>query len=630
MTDPLIPAEAMLDQTGTDEGRGAPTPEELASQFKEDIQEHETECNDRLDSFRKYDQLWRCIPTEVEGVEKDEIFSEESTLEFFRECETVHANVLGAIFGEQLWFQISSGSVKQEDAAADWTDVLSHQLREMPFRPSADIALRSLIINGTEVVGTPWQFAVRWNEQGKDYVRDIVKDGPGFEPLDLVCFHRQPGAVDIEPALWVSEERDVTAHDARAMLASAKTVPGAIVDSAALEKGIKESSDANINKRKQDQRTDRGYGEVAGKGMVHLDIRWSCHPGNEKSPIVWKFVTINRRYVFIQCPNPFAAGFKPYLKACFIPLKDSFYGHGIGDILWRAAVEMNAHRALMRTKFMLDAYGMWMQTGGVYDPDAAIRPRPGGVMHSSRWGSLTPLLVTSSAISTGFQFEQALKEDMRAAVVANAVSQAQPLGTTAREVSELVQSTMKRVLPTASQIAESLFRPFLQRMIEMNQQWMPKSLLVYILGPDGAYRAAEIMKMDLPGIARAFIKMASDLDFTAAIQRRLTSFLQMMVQAREKFPEIDEEGFTAVPYIKKLTRTFGENPNEVFSKDLKRARLISAIAQAKMRASLSGALAGAPGGGPEAAGPAPLPPEPAAPPPVPRIGPELPPPEGAA
>ena len=608
----------MLDQLPTEAQTNDPSPEELAKDFAEEIMEHENECQPILDRLPVWDELWRCRPTEVDGVPADSVYAKTARMEFFRCVETVHSNVLGALFGEQPWYQIAHDNIQNEGADADWDAVIEHQLREMPFHSKFDPILRDCAIQGTMVAGTPWMEKVRWNDAGTQYEREVIKDQPDIEPVDLLAFHRAPRAVDIEDADWVSEERDVSRGKLKEMMAVARLIPGAVVmDDAEINRMLDNAPDniGNLNRRQEDVRRRRWYVNQAKDTRVHLDIRWGLHPGKEDSPIIWKFVTVNKRVCAIQHPNPFRQGFKPYLKCSYIPMRNSFYGLGLGALLELQQLELNTNAALLRNKFMLWVFGRYMQEGGQYNPDEKIPPEPGQILHALRYGKLTEIPVDLAPVSLMEGHQAGIKEDMRSSTIANAISQAQPTGGTAREVAELTSATLKRIQPIAGNIADNMVRPFLQRMLDLNIQQLPEATIAYVLGEDGNYRASAVLKSRLPGNPKPFVRLDTDLEFTSAIQRRLTATLQMIATARKEWPELDNEGFTAIPLIKKLVRSFGENPNEVFNEQIKQQRIAAKLAAVKAQVQTMG----------QAAAQAPAPGAPPAPPAVPgMVAPQVP------
>jgi hypothetical protein len=569
----LMSREEMLDQTGKTGRDSTPTSEELSGTMQAEITSHETESSQFLDRFRTYDEMWRCVPTDIEGLPPDAYFAKTSTMEVFRNTETVYANMYARLFGEEPYFMAESEQQREEaeQAVSDWQDVLQDQVRDMGFRTRLSPSLRCAILNGTAVVGTPWKTEYRWNDAGKTYERVLVEDRPDVEYVDLLAFHRQPYALDIPDAKWVIEERDTDEDDLRKQLAAAKQFEGAFVDEGALDEALSMKSSGGTD-RQNDLRQSRGYSNAGESDKVHLDVRWGLSPFDKKSPIIWKYLRVNRSRVVARIPNPFREGYKPYIRTVFYPLPNSFYGMGLGWLLHRPQVENNMFRALLRTKFALWVYGMWLSVGGGVGPDEAILPRPGGVIDGSRLGNLTQLPVDLNGMNVGMQLEHANNEQMRFSVVANPSAQASVTGVSATEVRDVSVQTNVRNQPGAQQLADTLIRPVLERFVQQNRQFLPEEIVSWKLGEDGRYRARTILTDTLPEKVKIFIKVGPDPDFVVQTLRRLTSFIGEVAQSVQAFPEIREEGFSIVPFIKRIARNFGENPMEVFNPRLKKER----------------------------------------------------------
>lgn len=201
----LMSRDEMLDQTGKTGRDSTPTPEELAGTMQQEITSHEMESSVFLDRFKTYDELWRCVPTDLEGLPADAYFAKTSTMEVFRNVETVYANMYARLFGEEPVFMAESEQLLEgiDQCESDWQDVLQDQARDMGLRTLLSPSMRCAILNGTAVIGTPWKTDYRWNDQGKTYERVMVEDRPDVEYVDLLAFHRQPFALDIQDSKWV-------------------------------------------------------------------------------------------------------------------------------------------------------------------------------------------------------------------------------------------------------------------------------------------------------------------------------------------------------------------------------------------------------------------------------------------
>mgnify|MGYP001563703535 CR=1 FL=1 len=590
-TTPLLPPEqqmdAMMESSHAAEQVGM-TPEEMARTFKEECEGHETEHAKILDKIRDFEKLWDGVPQEIPGADKDTYAILTATLDFMRNVETVHSNVWYSSFGAFPFFQCSSSTIEDErmQVSGDWQHALEHYLYEAKYKSVASVGLRALVQNGTEITGTFWKNSFRWNDMGKMWERVPFEDRPEFKPIDLFSFQFEPGSQDIEDAGWVNEEMWVSPSVCQKMIAEARLMPGAIVDEEAYKKGLAlgKSKTEGFNTRQDQHKQYQGYESGGKSSKVHADVRYGFRPDDTDHPICWKYVTINRSQTFISHPNPFQKGFKPYMKATFIPVKGQFYGKGVGHMIGERIKEINVDTSLVRTRQRIDAMGMW-QTEGATNPNEKIRPQPGGHYAKERFGTMLRLDSGVGDLAVQAQLIEQQKQDARHAVVANTTAQAEVTGATAKEVGEVASATVKRNQPVAEQVANDYTRPHLQRAMDLIAQFMPDEVVGYVLGHNGVRRAVALKKSMLPVQASVFVRVAPDLDMKINVARRITSFLSMVAGVVQSFPDVVLRGFTPDAFLLKGAESLDISPDEVFNPQLAIKRQAEALKMqiAKMR-----------------------------------------------
>src|SRR5688572_30546929 len=169
MADPYPPQAVEQMQDAASDVREAMTPEDMASEFKREIEGHEEENSKILDKIRDFDKLWDGVPIAMPGMDKDAYAIETATLDFMRNVETVHANVWYSSFGAWPWYQATSARIDPEQIgqSTDWNHVLEHFLYEAKYKTTASVGMRALVQNGTEITGTFWKQRFRYNDIGE-------------------------------------------------------------------------------------------------------------------------------------------------------------------------------------------------------------------------------------------------------------------------------------------------------------------------------------------------------------------------------------------------------------------------------------------------------------------------------
>jgi hypothetical protein len=146
---------------------------------------------------------------------------------------------------------------------------------------------------------------------------------------------------------------------------------------------------------------------------------------------------------------------------------------------------------------------------------------------------------------------------MRFASAATTTTQALPTGVTATEARIIASEAGRRLNGLAISIGETLLKPFLNRMVELNRQFLDRRVIVKVAG-----ESREVSRNDLLVAPDIDIKIATDLDFRQAMQRRLSSTIQTLVQAKQVDPTLE---INIKPLVGKLVKTFQVDPREVMS-----------------------------------------------------------------
>ncbi|KKN33782.1 hypothetical protein LCGC14_0800410 [marine sediment metagenome] len=525
----------------------------LAAEIARRVSQHQTESHKIIQELLTFDRHYRSEPRR----RRAEIFANTFVMETFRDVESVVSALMAIMFADAPFFEIEARSLDPEaqEKAVLTQALLEHQLNVMQFHTKFTRIVRYLVLNGTAVVGTPWAFTTRFISDGDSFKEVPLIDQPDIELVALPNWRFDTFAQDVPQAEWVAVEMEASKSVLRQVISAAnKLSDGEAKKPDALPAGGNQQTDIGLSVARQ-IRFNKGFANLDVKRNVIVDY-WGKHPLKD-TPVDWRIVTVNGNQTVVEIPNPYDHGMKPYLRGTYIDRDGSFYGLGVGGILRRPQEEMNDFRNLGRDILNYGLNNMQMREGVGNTKAKRLPIKPGRIFDVEEWGKLTPLPVPLESLNALIRMEELTKEDMRFASAATTTTQALPTGVTATEARIIASESGRRLNGQAISIGETLLKPFLHRMIELNKQFLENKVIVKVAG-----ESREVGRDDLLLAPDIDIKIATDLDFRQAMQRRLTSTIQTLVQAKQ----VDETlEINIRPLVAKLVKTFQVDPREVIS-----------------------------------------------------------------
>ena len=542
--------------------------ERLVTEIMRMVEAHQSDCAKHLRNFGRYEQMYRSEA--VNGTEGDSRKRSSNTfvMETFRDVESVVSSVDSIIFGDNPFIEIEptdvaqlKENIKRFKATNSFVDqaVIELQMNQLNFQAKMGRFERGVVLNGTGVVETPWTYTTRFVGKGKKWVEKPLLDFPDFIPIPITRFGFYPTkAQDIDDAEACFKLVDVTAGELNALIDASekmsKTQQGASPDEEVMDGKIS----GQVGPMESQQiRFRRGY-IVNEEGLVDVIDYWGKHPLND-SPCDWRIIVANEKVVCVEMPNPYDHGQKPFLVGKYIELDESFYGIGIGQICEKTQIEINQFRNYMRDMMKWTLYNPWNSQGGNPSRMGKFKVEPMKVYPTSEYGVLSPLRPPIEAISFGIKLEEMAKEDMRTSTAATSVAQGLPMGVTATETKSIASETARRLAGIARNLSEKVIKPWVLRAIEMNRQFLDRSIVVMVGG-----EPVEVKGSNMLPNPNVIVKTANDLEFRPQIQRRLTSAIQTLGQLKQIILQSSQGKqdlqIKFEDWVGKLAKTFGLDP----------------------------------------------------------------------
>ncbi len=529
----------------------------IASAIASKIENHQLQSNRILQDLVIYDRHYRSEPRR----RRPDVFANTFVMETFRDVESVGSALESILFADEPWFEIDAMSLDEDaqDRSMITQAVLEQQLEEMQFRTKFSRILRSLVLNGTGVVETFWNFRTKFLPDGKDFKEVSVIDQPDIALVPLANWRFDPFAQTIEDALWVAKEIEVNESELNSLVSASGKLSDQMIKSPDPVPPGNLSTDIGLNVARQ-LRFGKGFTEIDGKRIVVVDY-WGKHPLKE-TPVDWRIVTVNGNQTVVEIPNPYDHGMKPFLRGTYIDRENSFYAMGVGQILRRPQEEINDFRNLGRDMLNYGLNNMWFRKGPGSSKAKRLKIKPNAIFDVDETGQLEPIKPNLEVLTQLIRFEELTKEDMRFGSAATTTTQALPTGVTATEARIIASESGRRLNSLAISIGESLLKPMLLRMIDLNNQFLDRPMIVKVAGREEK-RTIEVNRGDLLLSPIVKIRIATDLDFRPAQNRRLTSTIQTLVQAKQVDPDLQID---IKPLAAKLVKNFGIDPREVIGK----------------------------------------------------------------
>jgi len=374
--------------------------------------------------------------------------------------------------------------------------------------------------------------------------RQLMYDGPQFEPVDVLDFFPQPGHREIADMGWVIRRYYLDLDEIKEMAVPKPDGPGVfsreavdrLISSNDMARGVR---DTYINRQfltRNPLAEDENRRAEKYARPVELLEMWGRVPAEFTSDGkgTQRVVTVaNRRVVLRDSVNPFWHGRKPFLDAR--PVRDPHYFHGIGKVEIGEKLQYAVNRL---TNKRLDALDLFIDPVMVYSRDANIDlrklfMRPGLAIGAD--GDINAAIKTLSPDLSGLQnVPQEVENMWRWYQQGSGITQDTVMGqmgssrTTAREFLARQENVSVRLLLESRLIEESFFEPLADMFRQLNKQFLPVPRQVAMIGQDAIFNpiTGEPMPPENLSVELADLNMDYDVRARGATQTMTKSTRQ--------------------------------------------------------------------------------------------------------
>jgi len=219
-----------------------------------------------------------------------------------------------------------------------------------------------------------------------------------------------------------------------------------------------------------------------------FDDAYSVHVGGSYVPIL--------RGGVIPCPYDFKEA--PFIEFPYLKLPGEFEGYGIPMILENPQIMLNMIKNQRLDAATLSIHKMWIVNPLANINKDELITRPFGIIYSVDPNGVKSVEF-SDIKSSAYKEEDLLKSDMRYSSGVDDFSMGSGgAASSATEVRHLRESTLERVRLFVNHLGEG-FSDVMRFWMDMSRQFYTKSMIIRILGDDGAVQFPLIEKDDLEG-----------------------------------------------------------------------------------------------------------------------------------
>ena len=462
-------------------------------------------------------------------------------LEFYNITESGKSASLSVLTSDDPRFWVKATSLMEgaERKAAASQAMLERDYEEAKGDSRIEELLDSWILRGTCIGGVGWQFRDRAKvSTGAGGTRETTtisyRDSSALRPIEPWFFAFEPGPhVDIQDAGWVIEERRMSRKQIRALIAMARTLPGAKVRNLSSEAGDATPGDGSMGDQIEQRRAaDLDLFRQEPTGLL-CRFFFGHHPVRDDAPPVSWIVTVNDDEWIIDAPNPFHHGLKPYVFSALSKRPGHLYGLGTGHVIGKAHEHINEVQNLVMDLSTMALYGILITDGVVpVDPRENLI-KPGAILtRKDLGGKVEWLHPRLDGAAFALSLLDRLTVRMRVAGAAAAQQQALPSGAElATEVKLLASEAARRTIGRTRRFGDDVVRPYLFMAHELIRQFQSRDVLARFEGAPEAFSPADLLPD--PDIQ---LKLAGDLDNRPAMLQRLGRLVTAMAQVSDRVP----------------------------------------------------------------------------------------------
>lgn len=422
----------------------------------------------------------------------------------YEAVEAIHSNLLNTIFpASEKFFSVLGKTEADHENAGIIEEFLQAKLINVNFFEKYAQFIKQGIVIGNTVAAVPWKRKIKRRRvrkpvtlfgvtvgREKQWVDEIVYDGPDFEVIDMFDFLIDPDEPDFEQAKVI---RKVERH-----LMTLKRNPayGNLDD---LATAGAEEDDGNkdakrnafgINTATLDSAEDK-------RDIVTLYEAWGDFWVGDTFCENYVCVVANGERVIRFEPNPYDSGAKPFIFTTFIPVPNEVYGIGAIEkcLGLQHAVNTLTNQKLDVINISINNPFTYLINDDVFDPDMAVT-RPGALIPVKSHDTLRPIQYLSNytvAFSEIADLKSEIQEATGALKFFTGGDGHDETSRTATEVSALVSGGSQKFSQFIAHLENTSLEPFLRMTFENAKQFLSEPEVLRVIHPDGAVAFIEIL-----------------------------------------------------------------------------------------------------------------------------------------
>lgn len=425
--------------------------------------------------------------------------------EVFKAVEARTREIMNATFSREPWFQAMGLSQLDEDNADTIAQVLWHQAIDIKFPLLWEQFARMLSIYGTSAALVPWQYRrrrINFSErvvkdvfkQGvsidrkveikypEDNKRELVHDGPGFEPLNIFDWAADPFARDIQKGTFIGHRTLMTRNQLKHMQERGLYMN---VPSLADKPGISPQRKMELVAKWLDFDADRSFTARSTDEFRIIEFWGIFAPLDGREEREYVITMAEDHGIILQVrENFYWHGWRPYLVAQHtIDPESRLYGIGIVEPIASLQLELNDTRNLLLNAKDLSINPMLEISDAADVNTDTLIAEAGRVIHTAVPGHINPIRISDNSI-VGFNTETIIKQDIReTATSPSTLSGARERGDeTATENINRLREAKSAIESIAVNLADMILVPMLNMWTTLNQQFIREERIFRLLG----------------------------------------------------------------------------------------------------------------------------------------------------
>ena len=523
---------------------------EVVEKNRQFVSDHEAQLQNYLDYYKHY----LVEPTPL----RKEIRSNPAIPEIHSEVEAIATAWFEMFYSDNTeagFFVVDEQREEYMDLARYAQANLVKRLEMIEFPRKFLSMLRWTALNGMSFAKLPWILREKDTmvRRGGSFVKNRTVDFDSFDYKIISPLYARysPSSVNIQDG-WFALEYPISLDDAKMQekMGFFKNVSQAV------------GSQGSDSRRFDDQRRSiagRTQSTYKDKNSLYIIEYWGQLASRESLSNRF-YVSSNGTVLREPEDNPYPHGKTPVSKSMFVDLGDEFEGIGVGKVNSRGQDEINEHAALNLDILLRQAYGQIYKLRGAGIEDDDLVYKPNGIIEGDIRDALTPIRPPVDGLVMAMRMQEMRRSDMQRASAASSALQAIPIDTSVGQFRSIHAESIRRLKVIAQANIGAHLKECLYQFHENCLALADSSVLVEILGEDGARTFEEANRKDLPKSINLKIKTSLDSASRISSLRNFNDFMGQLAELKRSDPSLQ---INYAKLGKLASKMFGYDPEEI-------------------------------------------------------------------